>query len=394
MKRLQKMLTALALMLFGASVAFVITFTGLSGYYSTRLQSVTDSPVSNKTAEVQAYIDQYFVGEYDNAVLADGAAAGMVAATGDEWSQYLTAEQYASYMDNMANEYVGIGIVIQEEEGGYRVTGVTAGGPAAEAGVLAGDLLIYVNGDPTADMDLTTLKNTVRGEEGTTVDLTILRGEQEVAFKVERRTIIEIVATGTLLENGVGYVEIKSFDGNCAAHTIAAIEEVIAQGATSLLFDVRNNPGGYRTELVQVLDYLLPEGEVFRMVSTQGEESVDYSDDACIDLPMAVLVNMESYSAAEFFAAALQEYGVAAVVGEQTYGKGYYQLTYPLSDGSALTLSSGAYYTPNGNNLAGVGITPDVEIEMDDESYLQLYNDELEYEDDPQLQAALEILVK
>ncbi|MBQ1280799.1 MAG: S41 family peptidase [Oscillospiraceae bacterium] len=394
MNRLQKVLTALVLILFGAGVAFVITFTCLNGYYAVRLQNMAETPVGKKAAEVQAYIDAYFVGDYDEKTLADGAAAGMVAATGDEWSSYMSAEQYATYAEVMSNEYVGVGITIEQRENGYLITDVSDGGPAEEAGMRYGDIIIRVNGDPTTEMDMSTLKTTVRGEEGTTVELTVLRGEEEITMTVERRTIVTVAASGRMLEGGVGYVQITNFDDNCAAQTTAAVEELMAQGATSLLFDVRNNPGGYRRELVEVLDYLLPEGEIFRMVSTQGEESVDYSDAACVELPMAVLVNMESYSAAEFFAAALQEYGAAKVVGEQTYGKGYYQLTYPLSDGSALQLSSGLYYTPNGNNLAGVGITPDVVVDLTDEQNLLLYNGELSEEEDGQLQAAVELLTK
>ena len=140
-----------------------------------------------------------------------------------------------------------------------------------------------------------------------------------------------------------------------------------------------------------MLDYLLPEGELFRMVSSTGEEMVDRSGPTCLDIPMAVLVNLDSYSAAEFFAAALQEYDAAEIVGTRTYGKGYYQLTYELSDGSTIVLSSGTYYTPNGISLAGVGITPDVELDLDPEDVMELYYHRLDPELDEQLQAALEL---
>ena len=167
---------------------------------------------------------------------------------------------------------------------------------------------------------------------------------------------------------------------------------MIAQGATALIFDVRFNPGGYKHELVEVLDYLLPEGPLFRSVDYLGKEEVDYSDESFIDLPMAVLVNEDSYSAAEFFAVALQEYGAAVVVGTQTSGKANYQQTFRLSDGSAVAISTGHYQTPNGVTLAGVGITPDIPIPVDDETYANLYYEKVSKADDAQLQAAIAAL--
>ena len=164
------------------------------------------------------------------------------------------------------------------------------------------------------------------------------------------------------------------------------------QGAKALLFDVRNNPGGYKDELVKVLDYLLPEGEVFRTEDYLGRESVDYSDGDFVDMPMAVLVNLHSYSAAEFFAAALMEYDAAVVVGEKTYGKGYFQTTYALKDGSAVNLSIGKYYTPKGNSLAGVGIQPDVEEIVDAETAAAISAGTLEPSQHPQIQAAIAAL--
>ena len=194
------------------------------------------------------------------------------------------------------------------------------------------------------------------------------------------------------MEGDIGYVRINNFDRNCANHTIAVIEDLMEQGAASLLFDVRNNPGGYKDELVEVLDYLLPEGPLFRMEFHDGETEVDYSDEDCVTLPMAVLVNEDSYSAAEFFAAAIQEYEAGKVVGARTCGKGYFQNTYRLSDGSAVALSSGTYYTPNNVSLANVGVTPDVEVPMDETDKIELYYDRLDPADDGQLQAAIELL--
>ena len=191
----------------------------------------------------------------------------------------------------------------------------------------------------------------------------------------------------------MGLVTIENFDERCAEETIAAIESVLEQGATSLLFDVRYNPGGYKRELVDVLNYLLPEGPLFRSQYYDGREVVDSSDADCLDVPMAVLVNGSSYSAAEFFAAAIREYDAGFVVGTQTCGKGYFQNTIKLPDGSAVGLSVGKYSTPNGVCLADVGgLTPDVVVEVDDETAAKIYAGTLEPENDPQIQAALEKL--
>jgi carboxyl-terminal processing protease len=172
------------------------------------------------------------------------------------------------------------------------------------------------------------------------------------------------------------------------------VESLREQGAKKIIFDVRNNPGGYVHELVPTLDYLLPEGPLFRTEDYAGKENVQNSDAAFLDMPMAVLVNGESYSAAEFFAAALKEYEAAVVVGEQTCGKGYFQTTYELPDGSAVGLSIGKYFTPKGVSLAGVGITPDVMVPVDEETFNAIYAGTLDAAEDPQIQAAIAALKK
>ena len=220
----------------------------------------------------------------------------------------------------------------------------------------------------------------------------MLRNGQELTLPVTRAEVKTPVATYEMLENKVGLISIVNFDSRCAEETIAAIEALLAEGAEKLIFDVRNNPGGYAREMVKVLDYLLPEGELFRTVDYKGTENVDRSDEKYLDIPMAVLVNADSYSAAEFFAAALSEYDAAVVVGESTSGKGYFQYTYELDDGSGVGLSVGKYYTPNGASLEKVGITPDVTVNVTDEQAMQIYYGTLEPAEDPQLQAAVEAL--
>ena len=384
--------------------AFVIaagSFIAAVQYLNTRYAAVLsareeDSPVQAKAAEVQEIIETYFIDDYDEDTLADGAASGMVDATGDEWSYYLSADEVAAYEESMANAYVGVGITITEdaEAGGMRVEEVAAGGPAEEAGIRVGDLLLAVEGEDVLTLGIDGTRNLVRGEEGTRVNMHFSRNGTEYDVSVERRSIETPVVTGELLDENIGYIKIANFDERSAAETIAFVKDLIGQGAEALLFDVRFNPGGYADELVKVLDYLLPEGDLFRSVDYAGRDEVDTSDASCVELPMAVLVNEDSYSAAEFFATALQEYEWATIVGSQTYGKGNFQTAFYLSDGSMVNLSIGKYYTPGGKSLSERGVTPDVVVDLDDEQYALLYYNALEQADDPQFQAAIDTLTQ
>ena len=351
---------------------------------------------SQKLARLEELISQRFIGDVDPVALEDGAAAGMVAALGDRWSYYLSAKDYIAYKEQMENAYVGVGITIavREDNRGFDIQKITPGGPAQEAGLLAGDILIRIEGTDTTGMTPSDAGDLVRGKENTQVSLTVLRDGVEKTFSVTRRSIQTPVATATLLDGGIGLVQIANFDSRCAEETLAAVSSLLSQGADKLIFDVRFNPGGYKDELVKVLDYLLPEGVLFRSEDYAGRVSEDPSKPDCLELPMAVLVNGDSYSAAEFFAAALREYEWATVVGQQTCGKGYFQTTLSLGDGSYVGLSVGKYFTPKGVSLAGVGITPDVVVEVEQETAAQIYSGLLPPESDPQIQAAIQALQK
>lgn len=348
----------------------------------------------SKLEQLGDLIDQRFIGETDREALEDAAAEAMIKATGDKWSYYISAEEYAEHEERMANAYVGVGITIQKQEGnvGFLILEVTEGGPAEEAGLLPQDLLIRVADTDVREETVETVRDLVRGKEGTFVDLTVMRRGETLTIPTERRTVQTPVAWGELLEGNIGLVRIDNFDDRCAEETIAAIETLREQGADRLIFDLRFNPGGYAHELVAVLDYLLPEGELFRAVKYDGTENIDTSDESCLELPMAVLVNADSYSAAEFFAAAMQEYEAASVVGQQTCGKGYFQTTIRLNDGSAVALSVGKYYTPGGKSLADVGVTPDCVVETDEETEAKIYYGQLKPEEDPYIREAVKLL--
>lgn len=354
-----------------------------------------DADYLAKLEEIVALLDEVYVDGYDKDKLGDRLAEAAVAATGDRWSYYISAEDFDAYVESNENAYVGIGVTIQhtnEDDIGFTIMSVTHNSPAEEAGIKNGDMVIAVEGEAVDPEDMSAAQKKVRGEAGTDVTITILRDGETMDVTVTRNRIETIVVTHELLESGDGYIKINNFDAHSARDAIAAVDDLIAQGAKSLIFDLRFNPGGRKDELVALLDYLLPEGPLFRSVDYLGNEEVDTSDSDCIEMPMAVLVNDDSYSAAEFFAAALQEYNWAVVVGTKTCGKANYQQTFLLSDGSAIAVSTGHYQTPNGVTLADVGVTPDYPVEVDDETYAALYYEQVEKADDVQLQTAISAL--
>ena len=348
----------------------------------------------SKLDQLETLIEERFIGEADTEKLEDAAANAMVKATGDRWSYYIPAGEYEAYQEQSQNAYVGVGMTIQatEDGSGFLIVDVVAGGPAEEAGIQVKDLLIRVGDTDIRTLTAEEVRVLVKGEEGTYVSLTVLRQGTPETISVQRRKVETPVATFEMLKGNIGLVTIENFDERCAEESIAAIETLRKNGAEKLIFDVRHNPGGFASELVKLLDYLLPEGELFRTVRYDGKEHVDTSDADCLEMPMAVLVNSSSYSAAEFFAAALREYEAAVVVGEQTVGKGYFQITYQLADGSAVALSVGKYFTPNGISLAENGVTPDLTVFVDEKEAEGIYYGTLTPEEDPQIQAAIKAL--
>jgi len=389
LKKTPKILLIVFLFVFAIGATFLITFQEAGKLYAAGGSAA--SVEGRKADEVSSYLKKYFIDDYDDEKLADAAASAMVTATGDRWSYYLSADDYQDYLDNLNNAYVGIGVTITESEddGGMKIESVTAGSPAEEAGIQTGDILTKVNGQSVLELGMTGTRDEVRGEEGTTVELVLERGGKEYSVTVTRKSIKTVVASCKMLAGKIGYIKINNFDTRCSEETIACIRQMVDAGAKSLLFDVRFNPGGLKDELVKVLDYLLPEGILFQSVDYAGEKNIDYSDANSVDLPMAVLVNQDSYSAAEFFAAALQEYGAATIVGSKTVGKGNFQTGFQLSDGSLLNISIGKYYTPKGKSLTDVGVTPDKELDLSDDDYQNLYSGRLAEADDAQLQAAI-----
>lgn len=370
--------------------------TAMAACAVTLLVTIGKTPGSTKLDQVEYLIKNRFIEEADMEKAEDAAATAMIDSLGDRWSYYLSAADYATHKEQVENAYVGIGITISPEENGqgFLILAVQKDGGAEAAGLLAGDIITGAESQDVRGMTTAQLRDIIRGKEGTSVSLEITRDSEVLRVQVTRMQILTEVVSYEMLENSIGLIAISNFDARCADETIAAIEALREQGAQALIFDVRNNPGGYATELVKVLDYLLPEGDLFRTLDYAGRETVDKSDASFLDMPIAVVCNEDSYSAAEFFPAAIQEYGAGTIVGMPTCGKGYFQYTYELSDGSAVGLSAGKYFTPSGKSLIGTGIQPDVVVEVDDETRAKIAYGTLDAKDDPQIQAAVDILTK
>lgn len=315
-----------------------------------------------------------FVGEYNEDAVIDAGLDAAVDALGDRWSLYLDAEAYSDMLERRENSYVGVGLTYTaaDDRTYMDVLSVTPGGPAQQAGVRAGERITAIDGQALTAENFDALVASIGAAAHREVVFTVLdeTGESREA----RVTVAEVNGQSVeyeLLPGGVGYVRLFNFYAGSAAEAEAAVDDLGAQGAAALLFDVRSNPGGYVDELTDLLDHLLGEGPIFTERAKSGTVRVIESDEARVDLPMAVLINADSYSAAELFAAQLRESADAPLIGQQTCGKGYYQQTFSLPNGGGLNISTGMYATGGGNSLIGVGLVPDVS-EADPDRQMEL----------------------
>ncbi len=337
-----------------------------------------------------ALIRTLFVEDADLKRVADSALYAMADATGDRWTFYLDKEWNASQIEYEANRSTGIGVRVLYRENGLFITDVTPASGAAQAGLKIGETLTAVDGLPLYGEDQQKNVSAIQGQSGTDANLTVLDAAgTERTVPVRRGTWFDPPVRSKLLENNVGYVRIFNFNSGVNEAFQKAVNALLEQGATGLVLDVRQNGGGYVEELKQMLDYLLPEGMVFRQTTSWGWSFHKKSDADWVDRPMAVLVDDDSYSAAELFAAQLRESVGAYLVGEHTSGKGYFQYHFPMFNGGCLGLSVGTYTTGAGLSLANVGLEPDQVISLTEEQLALLNARWLSEEEDPQLQAAL-----
>lgn len=350
-----------------------------------------EKEIQTKMNLLETYIRNYYLEEVDDKNLEDYLYYGIVASLGDPYAAYYNEEETQSMRDSSSGNYCGIGAVFSQNmvTGEVAVSSVYEGCPAYEAGILPGDLLYKVEGEEVTGEDLTTIVTRIKGEEGTEVTITMLREEETLDFTMKRQSIEVPTIDYEMLEEQIGYIQITEFDTVTSIQFHLALTELQEQGMKALVIDLRNNGGGSVDAVCSIADELLPEGAIVYTEYKDGEREERNSDASCIDVPMCVLMNGNSASASEILAGALQDYELAVIVGTQSYGKGIVQSVIDLQDGTALKITTAKYYTPNGNNIHGIGITPDVEIDLPEELKIQT---ELSYEEDIQLQKAIEVL--
>ncbi len=346
-----------------------------------------------KLREIDALVTSRYVGEIDKNQVADYAAVGYITGLGDRWASYISAQAYEEYAMQNGGQTCGIGVSIVTSTDSIHISDVYDDSPAQQAGIQKGDWLIGAEGLTIETDGVQAVIDAIQGEEGTAVEVTVRKestGEEQL-LSMTRAIIQQKMAWGEMLDHQVGYIRINNFHDGSAAQFQTALERLLADGAEALIIDVRHNGGGRVKEMSEALDLLLPEGTIMTLRTKNGQETVYTSDAEQIDQPIAVLADDRSISAAEFFAAALQEYKRATVVGTHTTGKGRAQQTFQLSDGSAISISIEQYYTPKGNNLADIGIAPDIEVSLTEQQQENFFF--LPQEQDYQLQKALEILI-
>lgn len=358
--------------------------------------NIEDESVIKKVQLIQQLMDEYYLNEVDAAALIEGVYKGFVDGLGDVYSVYYTAEEYASVVESVSGKYSGIGVsVSQDDTGLITIIRPFENAPGFLAGLRAGDILYAVDDEKVEGIDLNTVVAKIKGKAGSTVKISVIReGETDVIdYTVERKDIEIPTVEYSMKDNNIGYIYVGSFDTVTLEQFSAALDSLTEQKMEGLVIDLRDNPGGSLSTVVEMLDLLLPKGLIVYTEDKSGNRSEEYNsdDEHQLNVPLSVIVNGNSASASEIFAGAIQDYGIGEIVGKTTFGKGVVQTILPLTDGSAVKLTIANYFTPNGNNINGIGIVPDFEIDIPKEAYADKIIDP---EEDTQLQKATELLVK
>lgn len=353
-----------------------------------------------KINAVNTFLEKEYLYDFDNSEMNENALKAYVESLNEPYTHYYPAPEFLSYIGNIQEGYVGIGVVVGiNSDNLIEVISAVEDGPAFNMGIMPGDILKAVDGVEYDGNGMTEAVNAIRiGKEGTTVELTLLRNDEEISVSIERKTIHSESVKSEMLEKDIGYMRITGFNmpsetDEKSTHT--EFKEHIAKlqdgGMKKLIIDLRDNPGGVLTEVCDIADDLLPEGVITYIEDKNGERKYYNSDANSIDIPLVVLINGNSASASEVLTGALKDYGKAVIVGETSYGKGIVQNVYSFSDGSGISMTSAKYYTPNGICIHDKGIEPDVKIDAGEE-YKNSYITLTEHEKDIQLQKALEII--
>jgi carboxyl-terminal processing protease len=346
----------------------------------------------DKLTFLEMLVDNYYLEGVDPKVYADGIYKGFIGSLNDPYSTYYTAEEYKALMESSSGVYHGIGATVSQnvKTGVITIVKPFKTGPAYEAGLLPGDIIYMVEGEEVTGVDLTEVVSKMKGEEGTKVRISILReGETKpMEFTITRRQIEVPTIEYQMLDNKIGYIVISEFDEITVSQFKEAIDKLEEKGMRGLVIDVRNNPGGLLEAVCRMLDRLLPKGLLVYTEDKYGNRVEEKAEDAQkLKVPLAVIINGQSASASEIFAGAVQDYEIGTIVGTTSFGKGIVQKVIPLTDGTAVKLTISKYFTPKGRNIHGTGITPDVEIELNEELLKEI---EIPIEKDNQLQKAIE----
>ncbi len=387
------------LMILVAFITFIVTFIGMYKYFTQDgfgKQLVSSSSSNNEIAtELNKYrkiIDKYFLGEVDEEKLKESAIKGYIEGLDDPYTEYISKEEMEDYMADATGNFVGIGIYMVQDtkENKIMILSPIKGSPAEKAGIQPGDYIIAVDGVEYTGEEMTTASNKIKGEEGTTVKITILRGTETKEYELKRENIKVNPVEGKVIEENIGYIEFSSFDEGTAEEFKAKFEELQKQGIKSLIIDLRNNGGGIVDEALEIADFILEKDDIILYeVDKNGNEEIEKSENApIINMPIILLTNENTASSSEILAGALKDHSKAKIVGTKTYGKGVIQQVLTLPDGSGLKITSEEYLTPNKTKINKVGIEPDEKVELPDtvENILTV-----EEKDDTQLQKAIEM---
>ena len=380
-------------------ITFMVTSISLYTYFLNNPISITSKSSSSSkdiAGTLQKYkeiIDKYYLGDVDEEKLKEGAIKGYIEGLGDPYTEYISADEMEDYLSDTMGNFVGIGIymVKNTEKGKIQVLAPIKGSPAEKAGIQAGDLILTVDGvDYSAD-EMTIASNKIKGEEGTTVTIEVLRGTETKKYELKREKVKVNQVEGKVLSNNIGYINFTSFDETTADDFKAKFEELNKQGIKSLIIDLRNNGGGIVDQALQIADYVADKDSVLLYeVDKNNKETVKKAKtDPIINMPIIILTNEDTASASEILAGALKDLGKAKTVGTTTYGKGVIQQILKLSDGSGLKVTIEEYQTPNRNKIHKIGIAPDEEVKLPD-SVTNVLN--VTQSEDTQLQKAIEML--
>lgn len=367
---------------------------GSSSKDATKKEEIAYDKVVDKLSYLQMLVDNYYLEDINEIAFDDGIYKGFIGSLGDPYSTYYTKKEYTALMESSSGMYCGIGATVNQDKktGVITIVKPFSTGPAYEVGILPGDIIYKVNDESVTGEDLSKVVGMMKGEEGTSVTITIVReGEADpIEFKVTREKIEVPTIESQMLDNKIGYIVISQFDEVTVDQFITAVNKLEKDGMKGLIVDVRNNPGGLLSSVVKILDRILPpELIVYTEDKNGNREEQDAIDKKKVTVPMAVLINGQSASASEIFAGTLQDYKTAAIIGTTSFGKGIVQKVIPLSDGTAVKLTISKYYTPSGRNIHGTGIVPDIEVELNEDLKNELV---IPVDKDNQLQEAIKTI--